>query len=509
VDEVQRITIPGGWIGGESYKIELDDEITDSINWPVSDTATNEINIRDALRALSNTSSTGITVSYVAASSPEQYDITFGGSDGETNWTQLVGVNIGSGTPTFTTITAGVSGSEPLWSATRGYPVSVTFHQGRLWFGGFKSRPQTIAASVTNSFYDFDTGTGLDDQAIIATLDTDQVNAISAIISNRHLQLFTSGGEFVEKTSPVTPSNIAIQRQTQYGSIGLQPVAIDGATLFVERRGKAIREYLYSFGEDGYTASPISILAPHLINTPVSMAARKGTSTDDANLVFVVNTDGTMAVLNSLRSENVAGWTPWETDGTILSVAVVIDEVYFLVKRGSDYFLEQWDEDTYTDSNISGTQAASATVSGLTHLNGESCRFKADGAVMSDVTPSGGTITAPRDVVDYEVGLHYDVEIKTMPLNVNFASGPTLLREKRIFHAQIDLYQSNGVVIGGKRIPDRSLSGALPDIPDPYTGMKEVWPNLGWGHIADLTITLPDPLPFFMRSLSLDVEVSG
>ena len=30
------------------------------------------------------------------------------------------------------------------WSGTYGYPRSVTFHEGRLWFGGSKSRPNTL-----------------------------------------------------------------------------------------------------------------------------------------------------------------------------------------------------------------------------------------------------------------------------------------------------------------------------------------------------------------------------
>jgi len=38
-------------------------------------------------------------------------------------------------------------GYENAWSSTRGWPRSVTFHQGRLFFGGSKSRPSTIWGS--------------------------------------------------------------------------------------------------------------------------------------------------------------------------------------------------------------------------------------------------------------------------------------------------------------------------------------------------------------------------
>jgi hypothetical protein len=44
------------------------------------------------------------------------------------------------------------TGYEDVWSATKGWPRSVTFHQGRLFFGGSKSRPSTIWGSKV-AFY--------------------------------------------------------------------------------------------------------------------------------------------------------------------------------------------------------------------------------------------------------------------------------------------------------------------------------------------------------------------
>ena len=510
-DEVQRVTISTGGTGVVTFRLDLEGETTSIITWSSGATATTAANIQAALRALPNTGASGITVAYVAASSPEAFDVTFSGDDGGIDWDIMTSLEITPlGVVTLSTQTDGEPSEEDIWSAGRGYPRSVTFHQGRLVFGGTKSKLQTILASVTNDFFNFYTGTGLDDQAIVATMDTDQVNAINDVTSSRHLQVFTSGGEFIEKSLPLTPSNVTLVNQTKYGSLSVKPVSIDGATMFIERRGKAIREFVYAFGEDAYTAAPVSLLAPHLIVSPVDMTQRKGTDVDDANLVYVVNSDGTMAVLNTLRSENIAGWTEWVTDGEILSVVSVLDDVYFLVKRTINavtrYYLEQSDDDTYTDANLAKTQASSATITGLSHLNGESCRVKADGAVMADATPSGGSITMVRAGVDVEVGLDFDVIAATMPLNVNFANGATLMREKRVFHVQADLYESLGIIVNGKRLPDRTMAGPLPDIPDPYTGMKEVWLN-GWSHLADVTVTQVDPLPMMVRSLSVDVEI--
>jgi hypothetical protein len=42
---------------------------------------------------------------------------------------------------------------------------------------------------VTNDFYNFDLGTSLADESIYITLDTDQVNAVTAVYAGRHLQV--------------------------------------------------------------------------------------------------------------------------------------------------------------------------------------------------------------------------------------------------------------------------------------------------------------------------------
>jgi hypothetical protein len=403
------------------------------------------------------------------------------------------------------------SGAEAVWSASKGWPVSCTFFEARLWLGGSKSRPQSLWGSVTNDFYNFDLGTSLADESIYITLDTDQVNAITAVYAGRHLQVFTTGGEFYLPDSPLTPEKSAVKRQTRYGSSAIRPVMIDGATLYLDRTGKAVREFVYTYSEDAYTSSSTSILASHLLNAPLDMDVSRGTSKDSANYIYIVNADGTVAVYNTLRGHEVSGWTQWVTDGVVESVAVVVDEVYFSVKRtinGSTvYYLEATDPDRYTDScKLVTNSPASATVSGLAHLNGEVCRVKADGSVMPNATVSSGSITLGRTASSIEVGLDYDVKVKTMPLNVDFQNGPILTRKKRIVKVIVNLYQSLGIYIDGTLLPDRTLGESVLDTtPVPYTGLKEIF-MLGWTDLAQIEITQVDPVPMLLIGLSLEVE---
>lgn len=408
------------------------------------------------------------------------------------------------------------SGAEAVWSGTRGWPKTAAFFQQRLWFGGSGQRPQTLWGSVVADYFNFNVGSGADDDAIDVTLDTNQINGIVALMPARHLQLFTTGGEFYISSSPITPGNIAIKNQTRFGSSTTPPVNIDGATLFLDYGQSSVREFLFSWEEDAYTSNSATLLASHLITTPVDMDARRGTATEDANYVYVVNSDGTMAVFNTLRAQQVAGWTKWQTTGEIQAVTVEGTEVWFAVKRtinsATVYYLEKADPDTYTDANKNQTQSASTTVSNLAHLNGQSCRVRADGSIMDDATPSSGSITLARNGTVVEVGLDYDVTVTTMPVTSDFNNGSILTEKKRLIRIVGDFYQTLGVYVtttgtsSNVLVPERNLGEDVLDAaPSSYTGIKEVYLN-GWDRLAQVTITQTDPQPFTLLGLLIEVE---
>ena len=69
------------------------------------------------------------------------------------------------------------------------------------------------------------------------------------MISNRDLQIFGASGELYVPTylnQAITPTNAQIRLQTPFGSEFVQPVSIDGATIFVQNGGHSVREYLYT-----------------------------------------------------------------------------------------------------------------------------------------------------------------------------------------------------------------------------------------------------------------------
>lgn len=543
VDEIQRLTFTND-NDGDRFKISLNGILTEEIVLNLQDSTTTENDIRDELLALPNTGNSGIDVSFISGS-PAIYEITFSG-DSADDWDEMTGTGIVTKSASFeilsSTVQDGTARKEDTWSSTRGWPVSCTFHEGRLWFGGSKSRPATLWGSRASDFFNFRNRKSLDDESIEATLDTDQVNAIQSIFSNRALQIFTSGGEFYVPNSPITPSNIAVSPQTNLGSKRVRPVTLEGVTLFPQRTGKSLVQFVFLNDLQANQSRSVSFLAPHLIKSPIKLAVSRGTEATDANYIYILNNDGTLTVFNSLVTEDVTGFTRWDSSGfntKIKSIAVVDNQVYLLVERvlfsGGElfavnpddtnmlnpdssqtqnpvgagttvYYLERENTLLNTDSSVIGTGLASDTLTGLDHLNGQTVEVKADGAVQPNAIVSGGQITIGRTADTIEAGLKYRPEIELLPLNVNLQNGPNASKKKKIQRVSLQVYESNGIIVNDQRLADKTIGVNQFDAPEPQTGVKRIYLS-GWSLEASVTITQDTPMPFNILNVGMEVAV--
>lgn len=397
------------------------------------------------------------------------------------------------------------AGAEPVISGTRGWPRVCTFYEARLWFAGLKSRPQTILGSKTNDFYNLDVGTGLADEGIYDTLDTDQINPIVNIFPGKQLLVFTEGGEFSNSAKPITPADSAWTRHTNFGSTSkIRPQLLDGATLFMDRSGRNLREFIFSFAEDSYNAQSASTLAYDIINSPVDTAIIRGTDKDISNLVLIVNGDGSIAVFNTLRAEEVAGWTRWDTQGLFKSVESVYDDLYFIVSRDNGYFLEKANTDVYSDAHIE-VGAGGPTITGLSHLEGQVVQIIADGSVMLPQTVTGGQVTTERTFTTAQVGLGYNSQIEMLPVSPNIGGGSSVNSYKRILKTTLRIYKTLNMKVNGKVMPFRTFgTSVLDSTPTPFTGIKEIR-HLGFGRLENFTISSDTATPF--RILSAESEI--
>lgn len=270
---------------------------------------------------------------------------------------------------------------EQVFSSVNGFPKTASFHEQRLFFGGVTALPDGIQASKVADFYNFDVGDAEDSDSVQIQIASDQINEIRHIVSSKVLEIFTNTGEFYLKppvSKPITPTDIQIIRQS---SLGTQlkgiPKRFDGATIFIQNNGKTVREFFYNSGTEDFSSNSISLLSSHLISSPTDNATITSLGDRTEQFYMIVNDDGTLAIFTSQRSEKIAGWMLWTTDGLIESVASTSDTIYVAVKRtvnSVDYYnLEQFSSTSFdlpTDCSVTKTVSASYQPHGTPLVNG-------------------------------------------------------------------------------------------------------------------------------------------
>ena len=404
------------------------------------------------------------------------------------------------------------TGYEDVWSVSRGYPRSVTFHQGRLFFGGSKSRPSTIWGSKVALFFDFEPVEGLDDDAVEATLDTNTFNAIVDIMSGRDFQVFTTGGEFYvpqEGLTPITPTDFFLSSTSRNGcKEGVRVKQLESGILFIQRQGKALSEIAYSDTQLTYITSKISLLAGHLLKNPKSMDIRRAVATDENDLLLIVNQDdGTIAAFSLLRAQNVIAPSEFVTNGSYIDVGVDITDIYVVVKRDDNgidkYYIEVFDDDVRTDSAVTGGAVASLDAS---HIDGQTVHVISDGLVELDQTADSAVTFTNTPITSCEVGMRFDVEVKTMPVELKVQSGSRIGFKKRIVEVNALLYETQNLVINDNLVPIRRLgAGALDSAVPEFTGTKVLHGILGYSNDGQITVTQNAPLKFTLLGLEYKV----
>jgi len=260
--------------------------------------------------------------------------------------------------------TASADWSLGAFSDTTGHPSCVTFFEQRLVFAGTTNQPQTVFFSKSGDYENMDanlSGTIADDDAIIYTIASNQVNAIRFMTATRTLIIGTAGGEFTVSgggtDSAVTPTNILIKKQSNHGAANVDAIAVGNATLFLQRAKRKIRELAYNFDVDGYLAPDMTILAEHITEGGLIQLAYQQ---EPNQIIYAVRGDGELVGLTYQREQQVTAWHR-HIFGGIFGTATITVTDYANIKNGTRIVLKKSDGTTTTF-----TSATSAT-SGFFH----------------------------------------------------------------------------------------------------------------------------------------------
>lgn len=402
---------------------------------------------------------------------------------------------------------------EPAWSATRGWPACITTYQSRLVFGGSKSLPNTLWFSQSDDICNFEEGTALDNEAICFSLLSDGANKICALFAGRHLQVFTTSAEWMVSGSPLTPASIQVNRQTQVGSNdtrSIQPVGIDGATIFAAANGKEIREFLFSDLEGIYQATDLSLLAHHAIHNPVEMAYDKY-----LRQAYIVMQDGSLSVLTSFRAEDMQSWTRQQTDGKFISVALCQKQAYFIIQKDETYYLEKFNEDLHTDRGILQTDIApKSTWENLNFLEGEEVQLVADSRVQFPQVVQNGQVVLDIECKQLEAGLPFEHKIQPLPPVIAAHNGSAPVASARLVKAIFRVVNTQSIEVDtGSGIHQElisNLSQYTLDTPNQKQTQDIVVRGLGWKRNPQTplwTIQSQTPLPFQLVSVVSDIKI--
>jgi hypothetical protein len=420
VDEVQQLRFVD-YLEDETFNISLEGETTASIAFSTTG-ATLATRIQSALEDLSNIGPGGVTV---VSTGGDVVSVTFIAKNGSDDIGEMAPRTIASvgGGVYAATLTQGKAGGEAMFSAARGYPACGVFYGQRLWMGGMASRPQTAIGSRLGDYFNLDIKGATPLSAISMDIDSDEATPIYDFFPGQHLQIFTGLAEFHVPANPIVPPGAA-SRNTKKGlQQGISPVELDSATMFVSSGGNALIEFIYDDSIAKYRANNLAKLASHRVQGVIDMAFRRAFSTYQPDMALLVRDDGTAAVMNALREEDVTGFTGWSTEGRFLAaVSDIAGDTHVAVARpqadeSEEIYLEAVDPEAMLDAEVHQVGEGITVVTGLGHLEGRTVVAYIDGADAGDVTVTGGEAVLPYPTLrDVRIGSLFVPKYRSLPL---------------------------------------------------------------------------------------------
>jgi len=358
--------------------------------------------------------------------------------------------------------TATAAWEEGQWSDLRGWPTAVRIHEGRMWWSGLNG----VWGSVSDAYDDFDPTYIGDAGPINRTIGSGPVDTINWVLSLKGLLLGAQGAEYTVRASsldePLTPTNFNMKVSSTQGSGPVDAIKVDQTGYYVDRTNAKVYDLSFDLRAYDYSSTDLMQLAPELgLPGIVRMDSQRKPDTR----LHCVLSDGTALVGVVNKAEEVLAWVLVTTSGYIEDVVVLPavpgtldDQVYYMVRRtingATVRYLEKWAQELdcrgdkalckLGDAFVTYSGAATVTITGLSHLEGQSVVVWADSADVGTndsaetwtqtYTVSGGQITLAVAASNVMVGLPYTAQFQSAKLGSAIEGSTPLNRQKKIGH---------------------------------------------------------------------------
>lgn len=325
-------------------------------------------------------------------------------------------------------------------------------------------------------------------------LASDQNDAIKFIAANKYLTVGTESSIWNIPAS-VTAHSISAEMAGRYGSDNIQGHAIGTAMCFFAQGKYGIRETYFDNNQEAFQTNNIAILAEQMLTE--SPAVDFDFMVNPYNKILIVRDDGKLVCLLYDKNNGVMAWSRI-THGNNLrfeSCAVVrgdrqSDIVYFSVKEGNNYFLEEYDEnaDVYLDSwqNYSAETALTYDENALVY-NGTK-------DTLTDITTFNPETISEGDIV--YIGYNFESLISSMPIVTN---DPTA--KKRITALVVRFCNSYMPIMKCDTSEE-----VFTDIEEPFSGIKSI--DFAGNTDRDVKFTLTCARPYPCKILSVNAQTT-
>ncbi len=403
------------------------------------------------------------------------------------------------------------------FGARNGYPGTVEFYQGRLWFGATPGQPQTVWASKVDDYSSLTTAED-EDSAMMLTMAASQQNRVAWMASLRGLALGTEEGEWSLKggsSGGVHVNNAVFERHSGVGSARLDALSVENSLLFTQRGATKVRELYYAFEADGLMTRDVSLLCGHLLEAGIVDWCVQQSA---AFQVWCALADGTAVCMTMNKEQNIVAWHAHRLEhGRILSVAAMrgrdsgVEDVWFAVARregdAERITLERMAEgNAFMDGAVRATVSDGALVCPA-YMGGKTCyAVKDDGSYFTLNLDETGRALCPDavDGLELRVGLPAPAQVRTMPLE----TVETMGRFKKQLSAKALLHESSTVFRYGTGA-DEAWRDFQPErycMNSPWTGYARMSHNYGTDEQCRFALRVEPPVAFNLLALTLSLD---
>jgi hypothetical protein len=430
----------------------------------------------------------------------------------------------------------------PLFVVPTDWPHASSNYQQRRLFGHTHTVPDAVFGSRTGFPSNFGITSPIqDDDAVTFKIAGTLHNPIRHLVSLKSLIVLTDAGGWVVTGGgdggPLLPNGVVADQGIYVGAADTRPVVVGNTLLYVQTRGRIVREVRFDQQVEGLGGRDLTLFATHLFDAYTV----RGMDFQETphSVIWICRSDGTLLGLTYIPEQEVWGWHRHDTgaSGRFIDVCVVPegtqDAVYVIVQRTINgafvRYIERLEsreivnfvvDAFFVDAGLTYNGAPVSSVSGLNHLEGQTVAVLADGGVVFNGDPTASNaaafkvtagaipLPAPASVVHVGLPIRF-AEIETLDLDV----AGSALRDKRKKISSLSLLidkSSRTFQIG----PD--ATHLVPHKPPPWEGL----PNETSGQVEQtisshfntagrLFIRQPDPLPLTILGILPNVEVGG